>query len=202
MKKQTFWLENLLKKIFKNFNLLTFVLILLCSGIQAKEKWGIDKKISKIIFEVPVLFAANVKGEFKNFDGFVEIDLDNKTNNKAVISVDISSIELNYQKYKELILSSVFFDNSKFPLGVLDTKKFSYKNEENLTLDIELTIKGTSKKVKTQLKINRITNDIVQILGKLEFNRNDFAIGEGNWQNTTILKNKIKIETNIFLIKE
>ena len=109
MKKQTFWLENLLKKIFKNFNLLTFVLILLCSGIQAKEKWGIDKKISKIIFEVPVLFAANVKGEFKNFDGFVEIDLDNKTNNKAIISVDISSIELNYQKYKELILSSVFF---------------------------------------------------------------------------------------------
>ena len=54
----------------------------------------------------------------------------------------------------------------------------------------------------TELKINRLTTDIVQIVGKLEFNRNDFNIGTGSWNNTTILKNKIKIETNIFLIRE
>ena len=54
----------------------------------------------------------------------------------------------------------------------------------------------------TELKINRLTTNIVQILGKLEFNRNDFNIGTGNWKNTTILKNKIKIETNIFLLRE
>ena len=202
MKKQTFWLENLLKKIFKNFNLLTFVLILLCSGIQAKEKWGIDKKISKIIFEVPVLFAANVKGEFKNFDGFVEIDLDNNKNNKALLSVEIESVESNYKKYRDLLLGPIFFDSTNYPIGVLDTKKFSYKDEKDLTLSIELSIKGTNKIVDKKLNIKRLTSDIVQILGLLEFSRTDFKIGTDSWSNTTILKDKIKIESNIFLIKE
>ena len=204
MKKQTFLQENILKKLIKviYFLALTITVISFNNYVKAKEKWVIDKDISKIKFEIPVLFATNVIGEFKNFDGFVEIDLINNENNKAILSVDIGSIELNYNKYKNLILSPIFFDLSNYPISVLDTKKFSYTNEQELSLDIELTIKGISRMAITELKINRLTTNIVQILGKLEFNRNDFNIGTGNWKNTTILKNKIKIETNIFLLRE
>ena len=162
----------------------------------------IDKNISQIKFEVPVLLATNVFGEFENFDGFVEIDLENKKNNKAIFSVNIDSIKINYQKYKNLILSPIFFDQVNYPIAVIDTKRFSYEDEKNLSLNIEVTIKGISKKVNTQLKIIKLTNDIVQIFGELEFNRNDFNIGVGNWKNTSILKSKIKINANIFLIKE
>ena len=193
--------ENIFKKIVKKFYLL-LILLFLCSYIQANEKWIIDKNLSEITFEVPVLFATNVSGEFTNFDGFVEIDVKNKKNNKAILSVEIDSLEINYKRYKDLILGPKFFDFSNYPIGVLDTKKFSYQNEENLKLDIELTIKGISKIVETELVVNRLAADIVQIVGKLEFNRNDFEIGTGNWKNTSILKNKIKINSSIFLFKE
>ncbi len=201
MKKLTFLQENLYKKIVKNL-ILTFLLVLLNWEIIAKEKWAIDKNISKISFEVPVLFATNVIGEFKNFDGFVEIDIDGKKNNKAILSVQLASIKINYEKYKDLLLSPIFFDQNNYPLAVLDTKKFSYSEEKELKLDVELTIKGLSKNAKTKLKINRLTSDIVQIEGELEFKRNDFNIGIDKWKNTTILKNEIKIKTNLFLIKE
>lgn len=193
--------ENIFKKIVKKFYLL-LILLFLCSYIQANEKWIIDKNLSEITFEVPVLFATNVSGEFTNFDGFVEIDVKNKKNNKAILSVEIDSLEINYKRYKDLILGPKFFDLSNYPIGVLDTKKFSYQNEEDLKLDIELTIKGISKIVETDLVVNRLAADIVQIIGKLEFNRNDFEIGTGNWKNTSILKNKIKINSSIFLFKE
>ena len=193
--------ENIFKKIVKKFYLL-LILLFLCSYIQANEKWIIDKNLSEITFEVPVLFATNVVGEFTNFDGFVEIDVKNKKNNKAILSVEIDSLEINYKRYKDLILGPKFFDFSNYPIGVLDTKKFSYQNEEDLKLDIELTIKGISKIVETDLVVNRLSADIVQIVGKLEFNRNDFEIGTGNWKNTSILKNKIKINSSIFLFKE
>ena len=193
--------ENIFKKIVKKFYLL-IILLFLCSYIQADEKWIIDKNLSEITFEVPVLFATNVSGEFTNFDGFVKIDVKNKKNNKAILSVEIESLEINYKKYKDLLLGPKFFDFSNYPIGVLDTKKFSYQNEENLKLDIELTIKGISKIVETDLVVNRLAADIVQIVGKLEFNRNDFEIGTGNWKNTSILKNKIKINSSIFLFKE
>ena len=201
MKKRIILQENIFKKIVKKFYLL-LILLFLCSYIQANEKWIIDKNLSEITFEVPVLFATNVSGEFTNFDGFVEIDVKNKKNNKAILSVEIDSLEINYKRYKDLILGPKFFDFSNYPIGVLDTKKFSYQNEENLKLDIELTIKGISKIVETDLVVNRLAADIVQIIGKLEFNRNDFEIGTGNWKNTSILKNKIKINSSIFLFKE
>ena len=202
MKKQILLQENILKKIIK-FILYSKVCILLIStNCIAKEKWVIDKDISKITFEVPVLFASDVKGEFKNIDGFVEIDLENKKNNKALVSADIQSIEINYSKYRDLLLSPIFFDLSNFPLALLDTKKFSYKNQDELTLDIELTIKGISKMTETKITIKKLTNDIVQILGSLKFSRNDFNIGNGNWKNTTILKDNVKIDANIFLIKD
>ncbi len=195
-------LENISKKIVKYFFYIILLLFIFIREINANEKWIIDKQLSSIKFELPVLFATNVSGEFKKIDGFVEIDIKNKTNNKALLSVEIESIEGNYEKYRDLLLSPIFFDSDKYPIGLLDTKKFSYENESDLKLNIELTIKGISKMVNTKIKIKKLTTDIVQIIGKLEFSRTDFEIGTGSWSNTTILKDKIKIESNIFLVKE
>ncbi len=195
-------LENILKKIFCNFFLYICFIIIIFSDSYAKERWIIDKNISTIKFEVPVLFASNVSGEFKNIDGFVEIDIKDRENNKALLSVSIESIESNYEKYRDLLLGPIFFDSQNYPIGVLDTKKFSYQNEENLTLSAEFTIKGISKMVETKLKVIRLTSEIVQIVGFLELSRTDFKIGTGSWKSTTILKDNIKIDSNIFLIKE
>lgn len=182
------------------------ILLILCVGLSSKsianEKWILDKNISSISFEVPVLFATNVIGKFENIDGFVELDLKDKKNNKAILSVDIESLKVNYEKYMDLILGPVFFDSTKYPFGVLDTKKFAYNNEEKLNLDIELSIKGITKTIDTQLTIINLTSDLVQIKGLLEFSRNDFNIGTGNWKNTAILKDKIIINSNLFLMKE
>ena len=182
------------------------ILLILCVGLSSKsianEKWILDKNISSISFEVPVLFATNVVGKFENINGFIELDLKDKKNNKAILSVDIESLKVNYKKYMDLILGPVFFDSTKYPFGVLDTKKFAYNNEEKLNLDIELSIKGITKTIDTQLTIINLTSDLVQIKGLLEFSRNDFNIGTGNWKNTAILKDKIIINSNLFLIKE
>lgn len=194
--------ENILKKTINFF----LILLILCVGLSSKssanEKWILDKNISSISFEVPVLFATNVIGKFENIDGFVELDLKDKKNNKAILSVDIESLKVNYEKYMDLILGPVFFNSTKYPFGVLDTKKFAYNNEEKLNLDIELSIKGITKTIDTELIIINLTPDLVQIKGLLEFSRNDFNIGTGNWKNTAILKDKIIINSNLFLMKE
>ena len=202
MRRQIFLQENILKKTINFFLILLILYVGLSSKSIANEKWILDKNISSISFEVPVLFATNVIGKFENIDGFVELDLKDKKNNKAILSVDIESLKVNYEKYMDLILGPVFFDSTKYPFGVLDTKKFAYNNEEKLNLDIELSIKGITKIIDTELTIINLTSDLVQIKGLLEFSRNDFNIGTGNWKNTTILKDKIIINSNLFLMKE
>ena len=202
MKEQIFWLDVLLKKVIKILLSFTFIFFLIPSIVFASERWIIDKDLSSITFELPVLLAKNVQGTFTNIEGFVELDVDHKKNNKAIFSVDIGSVDMNYKKYKDLLLSNIFFDERQFPKAVIDTKKFTYQNEEELEINVELIIKGQSKLTPLIITVKRLAEELVQIQSELIFSRTDFNIGIGKWSNTTILRDKTKIKTNLFLFKE
>jgi len=199
MKKQIIWQDAILKKIKLFF--VTISLLIFSDISLASEKWILDKSISSIEFELPVLFAKNVKGKFNTIEGFVEIDLDNKKNNKAIFSVAIADIEINYKKYKNLLLSEIFFDEKRFPIALVDTRKFSYSDQKEVIIDVEFTIKGKSQIIPLTIKITQLAKEVVQIQSDLEFSRTDFEIGIGSWKNTSILKDKVRIKTNLFLFK-
>ena len=200
MKKQIIWQGAILKKY--KFFLFLFLLNVIPSFSHAAERWILDKSLSTIEFELPVLFAKNVKGSFNTIDGFVELDLNQKENNKAIFYVEVNDLDMNYIKYKDLLLSNVFFDAQQFPKAVVDTKKFSYVNENEFSLDVELTIKGKSAIVPLVINVKRLAEELVQIQSELIFSRTAFEIGIGNWKNTTILKDKVKLSTNLFLFRE
>ena len=200
MKKLIIWQDDTLK-------IIKFFLILLFFSIQpsltsASERWVLDKTLSTIEFELPVLFVKNVKGKFNNIEGFVELDVDQKKKNKAIFSVEINDLDMNYIKYKDLLLSNIFFDSLQFPKAVVDTKKFSYANEKEIQLDVELTLKGKIEIVPLIIYVTRLAEELVQIQSELTFSRTNFRIGNGKWQNTTILKDKVKLKTNFFLFRE
>ena len=184
------------------FNIIFFILCFFSSSIFSKENWILDKDLSTIYFELPVLFAKNVKGEFKEITGLIEIDVENKKNNKAIFSVTLDSIDMNYKKYKVLLLSNIFFNTQKFPIALVDTKKFSYANEDQLNLEVELSIKGITHTVPLELEVYHLAEEIIQIKGKLNFSRTAFEIGTGKWASTALLRDKASIETNLFLFKQ
>ena len=170
----------------------------LSTKVISKESWLLDKNLSSIEFELPVLFANNVQGKFEEINGIIEIDLANKKNNKAIFSVKINSINMNYKKYKNLLLSDIFFDSYNFPVALVDTKKFSYKNENEFSLEVELTIKGKTEIVPLDIEIIHLANELIQIKTDLDFSRTLFNIGTGKWKSTAILKDKGVIKTNLF----
>ena len=200
MKKQITWQGDILKK-FK-FLIIFLYFVIQPTLISASERWILDISLSKIEFELPVLFAKNVKGKFNTIEGYIELDVNKKKNNKAIFSVQIDDLEMNYMKYKDLLLSNIFFDTQTFPLAVIDTKTFSYDNEKELTLEAELTLKGKSEMVPLVINVTRLAEELVQIQSELIFSRTNFQIGIGQWSNTSILKDKIKIKTNLFLFRE
>ena len=92
----------------KIFFLFLFALLSLKNS-YAQEIWFLDKNLSTINFELPLFLAKNVKGKFIDIDGLVEIDLSKEKNNKGIFSVKIDSIDINYDKYRDLLLSDIFF---------------------------------------------------------------------------------------------
>ena len=200
MNKLITWQGDILKK-FK------FLLIFIYFVIQptltlASERWILDTSLSTVEFELPVLFANNVKGKFNTIEGFVELDITEKDNNKAIFSVQINDIDMNYIKYKDLLLSNIFFDAENFPKAVVDTKTFSYVNDTEIEFEIELTIKGRNAMVPLTVYVSRLAEELVQIQTEMIFSRTAFNIGIEKWKNTSILKDKVKLQTNLFLFKE
>ena len=200
MNKQITWQDDILKK-YKIF-LFFLLLFILPNLTHASERWVLDKSLSTVEFELPVLFAKNVKGTFNTIEGFIELDVNQKENNKAIFYVEVKDLDMNYTKYKDLLLSNIFFDANQFPKAVVDTKKFSYVNETELAFDVELTIKGKSELVPLIINVKRLAEELVQIQTELIFSRTAFEIGIGNWKNTSILKDKVKLSTNLFLFRE
>ena len=200
MKKQITWQEDILK-IFKIFFIL-FFLSILSNKLYASERWMIDKNLSTIEFELSVLLANNVQGKFNNIEGYVELDVDKKINNKAIFSVKVDDLDMNYIKYKDLLLSNIFFDAFQFPKAVVDTKKFSYNDEKEILLNVELTLKGKNEMVPLTIYVTRLADELVQIQSELIFSRTKFKIGVGKWENTNILRDKVKLKTNFFLFKQ
>jgi len=170
--------------------------------VHAKDKWILDKNLSTIKFELPVLLLDNVEGKFIDFDGLIEIDLQNYKNNKAIFSTTLDSIDMNYKKYKNLLLGDIFFDVTKFPIALLDTRKFSFNTENEINLMVELTIKDITKLVPLKLEIYILADELIQIKGHLLFSRTAFQIGVKEWSSTAILRDKVSIKTNLFLVKE
>ena len=168
--------------------------------VKGKSVWVLDKELSEINFELPVLLMDNVIGKFKAIEGFVVIDSVNKQNNKAFISVNINSIELNYHTYKELLFSDIFFDELNFPYAIIEVKKFNDPQNLNiLEINAELQIKNIIHVIPFTIEINHLANNLVQLKCDLEFSRNSYNLGKGNWSSALILNDKIQLRANLFL---
>tara|TARA_B100001123_G_C15332484_1_gene1031694 strand:- start:3547 stop:4128 length:582 start_codon:yes stop_codon:yes gene_type:complete len=180
-----------------------FCILININSINAKNVWILDQDLSEIKFELPILLAEDVKGEFNKFEGYVVIDLNNKENNRALFSVNINSVDLNYKKYKKLLMSDIFFDEINFPLAIIDTKKFEVsENLESLSIISELQIKNIIGLIPLEIQVNQLANDWRQIKVNIYFSRNDYSLGKGPWASTLIIKDEILLKANLFLYKE
>ena len=100
-----------------------------------------------------------------------------------------------------MLLSEIFFYESKIPIALRDTKIFNYKDQKELDLLVELSIKGIVLDVPLKLKIIPLTENLVQIKSDLNFSRTSFHVGTGIWSSTAILQDKVTIRTNLFLFR-
>ena len=181
----------------------TILIYFFTNNLFAKTVWNLDKELSEINFELPVLLANKIQGKFEKFEGFVVIDTDNNENNRAFFSVHINSMKLNYKKYRELLLSNIFFDEIRFPISIIDSKKFSIPKVSNfIEMNAELQIKDISQVIPFIIEINYLSNNLVQAKANLEFSRTSYELGKGKWLSTLILRDKILLKVNLFFNRE
>jgi polyisoprenoid-binding protein YceI len=128
-------------------NLLVFALTALPLLAQnAPETWGIDKAHSTATFKVRH-FAANSVGQFRDFDGAINIDRTNPAKSSVEFTIQAKSIDTGNERRDTHLKSADFFDVEKFPTIIFKSTAVAAKSKDSFDVTGDLTMHGVTKRV-------------------------------------------------------
>jgi polyisoprenoid-binding protein YceI len=107
--------------------------------------WQIDKSHSSVQFSVRHMMISNVRGEFEQFDGTVEIDEEHPENTQVDILIDAASINTRDEKRDAHLRSADFFAADQYPRLHFTSKRVERKGENKARLIGDLTIRGVTR---------------------------------------------------------
>jgi polyisoprenoid-binding protein YceI len=167
--------------------------------------WKVDPVHSSVEFQVKHLGIATVKGQFKEFEGTVEVGPEGP---KAYGTVQTASVDTREPQRDEHLRSADFFEVTTYPQIEFRSTAIRPAGEDELEIDGELTIHGVTRPITLRAEIEGTEtdlqgNDRVGLSASAQINRSDYemrfnaALGSGN----VVVSDKVKILVNISAVK-
>jgi polyisoprenoid-binding protein YceI len=171
-------------------------------------KWSLDPMHSEINFKVKHMMIANVSGSFNKFNASAETEGNDFTKAKINFNAEVNSIDTNNEQRDGHLRSPEFFDAEKFPHIKFESTSVEKKNEEEFTLNGNLTVKDVTKPISLKMNFGGIGKDPYgntkagfTVEGKI--NRKDFGLSWNAPLETggVLVGEDLKIQSEIQMLK-
>jgi polyisoprenoid-binding protein YceI len=178
------------------------------SAVIPAGTWIVDRAHSRVGFAVRHLGISNVRGEFREFEGTLEID-DDLSTARAYGSVQVASVDTNESRRDDEIRSSNILDAARFPEVTFESTRIENLDGEELRIAGRLTIHGVTNEVVLHADVGGTDLDLfgnervgLEVTGVLA--RSDYAIkltqalGSGN----LVVGEKITFTLDLSAVKQ
>ncbi len=122
-------------------HLLAAAVALFATAAQAATRYEIDTAHSHATFSIRHMMVSNVRGEFGNVTGEVNIDEKDLAKSSVKATIDVKTLNTGNQDRDNHLKAPDFFDVAKFPTMTFEStkvtagdKKGTYKVDGNLTM--------------------------------------------------------------------
>ncbi len=168
--------------------------------------WKVDPVHSSVEFQVNHLGIATVKGQFKEFEGTVEVGPDGAV---AYGTVKTASVDTREPQRDDHLRSADFFEVEKYPEIGFRSTAIRTTGEDEFEIDADLSIHGVTRPVTLQATLEGYEpedhqgNTRVGLSASAQINRSDFemrfnaALGSGNM----VVSDKVKILVDVSAVK-
>ena len=158
---------------------LVFTALLFC-GQAFAASYTIDPDHTSVSFKIRHLFS-NVQGQFTQFEGTFQLDLDKPETASASGTIKTDSINTNVKERDNHLRSADFFDVAKYPTIDFKTTKITEATKEHAKAEGLLTIHGVEKPVVMDVDIHGAGKDPwgnvrAAFTATTKINRKDFGL--------------------------
>ena len=116
------------------------------------------------------------------------------------MTVDITSIDTGDSERDSLLLSAEMFDAQQWPQARFVTTTFEKISADQYSANAKLTIRDTSQKIIFPFKVRfsqQGNKKMLHLTSELRINRLDFGVGQGEWQETLWVADKVTVKVNL-----
>lgn len=123
-----------------------------CSLAAANETYRFDQARSKIGFSVHQ-FLGTTHGNFKKFDGRIEVDREHPQNSSVTARIDVHSIDTGIVKRDNHLRSAEFFNVEKYPELTFKSRSVKQTGPQEGDIVGDLTMHGVTKSITLHVKL-------------------------------------------------
>jgi len=135
--------------------LLALALVAATIPAQSRSSWKIDPSQTHVRFWVDAIGWPRTTGEFKSFEGRIEIDFDRPSRSRVDFRVAAKSVDVNSASLDDYLRSEVFLNVVRFPsMGFVSTSV--EKRDEHLArVTGDLTMLGVTRPISLDVEVAR-----------------------------------------------
>jgi polyisoprenoid-binding protein YceI len=134
-----------------------------------------------------------VESNFKRFNAQIDYDAAHPEKASARVDIDTASFDMGQADYNKEIAKKEWFNSAQFPKATFVSSSIKPAGAGKMTVTGKLTIKGKTADVSFPLSVKPEGGKQV-FEGQLPIKRLAFNVGEGEWQDTSMVANEIVIK--------
>ena len=137
-----------------------------------------------------------VESNFKRFTAQIDYDAAHPEKATARVDIDTASYDMGAADYNKEIAKKEWFNSAQFPKASFVSSAIKPAGAGKLAVTGKLTIKGKTLEVSFPLSVKPEGGKQV-FEGQLPIRRLAFNIGEGEWQDTSMVADEVVIKFRV-----
>jgi polyisoprenoid-binding protein YceI len=162
--------------------LLMLALVAATIQAQARSSWKIDPSQTHVRFWVDAIGWPRTAGEFKSFDGRIDIDFDRPTRSRIDFRVAAKSVDVNSATLDDYLRGEAFLNAANFPGMRFISTSVEKRDEQHARVTGDLTLLGVTRPISLDVEVARKLAGTKQRVGFKAtgiINRLDFGMSSG-----------------------
>jgi polyisoprenoid-binding protein YceI len=162
----------------------------------AKQTVDLAKSSVSAVFKQT---GVSTEGQFRKFNISVEFDPANPAQTKAQVDIDTASFDIGDPAYNAELVKKEWFNAAQYPKANFVSTTVKSIAPGKLEASGKLTLKGKTVDLVVPVTYRQEGSNVV-FDGSIPIKRLAFKIGEGEWADTSVLDDEVRIKFKVTLV--